>query len=158
MTIANDKNFWAFNLKFLFECLAFKVHVLHNKSQNFFLAGASQVIQSNLFLLGYEAFLAGQTSITLHHISRNPILLIKQVFLLHFYCTCSLKLNAGKIDTAVFQTWTKLGIKFFFRFTDNRTKCPASKKLSGQNLYLSRHCPLTSHYIELCSMYQSWYV
>ena len=33
-----------------------------------------------------------------------------------------------------------------------------SKKLSGQNLYLSRHCPLTSHYIELCSMYQSWYV
>ena len=84
--------------------LSFQSTCTSQQVSKFFLAGASQVIQSNLFLLGYEAFLAGQTSITVHHISRNPILLIKQVFLLHFYCTCSLKLNAGKIDTAVFQT------------------------------------------------------
>lgn len=156
MTIANDKNFWAFNLKFLFECLAFKVHNYTSyKSQNCFLAGANQVIQSNLFLLGYEAFLARQTSITVHHISRNPILLIKQVFLLHFIVHAISSSMQEKLIQWYFKPELSLELNSSLSLQTIGKNVLPSKKLSGQNLYLSRHCPLTSPYIELCSMYQS---
>ena len=73
-------------------------------------AGAGQVVRSNLFLLGHNPFLAGQISITSYlykKILRPPpptpawCLRIKQVHFLRLYCTCSLELNAGKVERTV---------------------------------------------------------
>lgn len=150
-----ELSIWNF---FLNAWLSKYIIILHNKSQNCFLAGANQVIQSNLFLLGYEAFLARQTSITVHHISRNPILLIKQVFLLHFIVHAVSSSMQEKLIQWYFKPELSLELNSSLSLQTIGKNVLPSKKLSGQNLYLSRHCPLTSHYIELCSMYQSWYV
>jgi len=78
----------------------------YSRAWNNFPAGASQVIQSNLFLLRHSPFLAGQISIMSY---LYKILLplpawclhIKQVHFLCLYCTCSLELNAGKVECTV---------------------------------------------------------
>jgi len=82
-----------------------------SRAWNNFPAGAGQVVRSNLCLLGHNPFLAGQISIT-SHLYKMPApawcLHIKQVHFVHLYYTCSLELNAGKVERKVQpQRWAK---------------------------------------------------
>ena len=89
------------------------------RAANNFPAGSGQIVRSNLFLLGHIPFLAGQTSIII-----------------------ILNLKYLKLETLNFFLTSQ-----FFPYQDKIIVQP-SKDLTGQNLFLTGHCPLTGRYLQ----------
>ena len=79
-----------------------------SRAANNFLAGAGQIVRSNLFLLGHIPFLAGQTSITsyCYKSASSPLHVMFKYETSNFskhLLYMSIDLNAGKVERMVQQ-------------------------------------------------------
>ena len=121
------------------------------RAANNFPAGAGQIVWSNLFLLGHIPFLAGQTSITSYCYKSTPSPLHMMFkyetskFSKHLLYT-SIDLNAGKVERMVQQN--QYHICAYYYCLSSTSYIRLVMKLTGQNLFLTGHCPLTGRYLQ----------